>query len=124
VLHAALAESKTPLESAPAYPAPAASSIDLDTATIDKALGHKGPVNGGVYQFNIQLKLLHHVRGHDPDGGLVPLALRIRRSYVRADGCLLTVNGVGLSAGRASSRGAIRNGLGIGLRVTPNRKVV
>src|SRR5438105_1969380 len=42
-IHAALAESKTPLESAPpATPAPAASSIDLDMAAIDKALGHKG----------------------------------------------------------------------------------
>ena len=52
-LHTALAESKTPLESAPAYSAPAAASIDLDTAAIDKALGHKGRINGGVYQFNI-----------------------------------------------------------------------
>ena len=51
-LHSALAESKTPLESA-GYSTPSASSIDLDTATIDKALGHKGKVNGGVYQFNI-----------------------------------------------------------------------
>jgi len=50
-LHTALAESKTPLGSAPA--ALAASSIELDTAAIDKALGYKGKVNGGVYQFNI-----------------------------------------------------------------------
>ncbi len=52
-LHTALGESKTPLGNAPASSAPAASSIDLDTAAIDKALGHKGKVNGGVYQFNI-----------------------------------------------------------------------
>ena len=52
-LHSALAESKTPLESGAGYSAPSASAIDLDTATIDKALGHKGKVNGGVYQFNI-----------------------------------------------------------------------
>ena len=52
-LHAALVESKTPMGTAPGYSAPSSSSIDLDTATIDKALGHKGKVNGGVYQFNI-----------------------------------------------------------------------
>ena len=53
-LHTALAETKTPLEtSAPASPAPAGASIDLDTAAIDRALGHKGKVNGGVYQLSI-----------------------------------------------------------------------
>jgi hypothetical protein len=53
-LHAALAETKTPMESAGgAYAAPASASIDLDTAAIDKALGHKGKVNAGVYQFSI-----------------------------------------------------------------------
>ena len=52
-LHTALAESKTPLGNAPMSPTAAASSIDLDTAAIDKALGYKGKVNGGVYQFNI-----------------------------------------------------------------------
>jgi hypothetical protein len=52
-LHAALAESKTPLESGSPYAGTPSSSIDLDTAAIDKALGHKGKVNGGVYQFNI-----------------------------------------------------------------------
>src|SRR5215831_14902957 len=52
-LHAALAESKTPLESgAPSY-SPSAQSIDLDTAVIDKALGYKGKINGGVYQVSI-----------------------------------------------------------------------
>lgn len=52
-LRAALAESKTPLQAATGYSPPSSSSIDLDTALIDKALGHKGKVNGGVYQFNI-----------------------------------------------------------------------
>ena len=52
-LHSALAESKTPLDSGAGYSAPSSSAIDLDTATIDKALGHKGKVSGGVYQFNI-----------------------------------------------------------------------
>src|SRR5437763_6930488 len=50
-LHGALAECKTPLESgAPSYSTPPSSSIDLDTAAIDKALGHKGKVSGGGYQ--------------------------------------------------------------------------
>jgi hypothetical protein len=52
-LHAALAETKTPLESGtPSYAAPA-QSIDLDTAAIDNALGSKGKVSGGVYQVSI-----------------------------------------------------------------------
>ena len=49
VLHAALAESKTPLSAAPASPPP----IDLDTAALDQTLGAKGANNGGVYQFSI-----------------------------------------------------------------------
>jgi hypothetical protein len=53
-LHGALAESKTPLDSGmSSYSTPPSSSIDLDTAAIDKALGHKGKVNGGVYQISI-----------------------------------------------------------------------
>jgi hypothetical protein len=52
-LHAALAETKTPLESGtPSYAAPA-QAIDLDTAAIDNALGSKGKVSGGVYQVSI-----------------------------------------------------------------------
>jgi Domain of Unknown Function (DUF1259) len=50
-LHDGLAASKTPL-TAPAAPAQA-QAIDLDTATIDKALGVKGKVNGGVYQVSV-----------------------------------------------------------------------
>jgi uncharacterized protein DUF1259 len=59
VLHEALAESKTPLAAAsgssqPAAAAPATSpAIDLDTAALDQALGHKGNNNGGIYQFSI-----------------------------------------------------------------------
>jgi hypothetical protein len=51
-LHAALAESKTPLSAAPAAAA-APPPIDLDTAAIDKTLGAKGTNNGGVYQFSV-----------------------------------------------------------------------
>jgi hypothetical protein len=51
-LHAALAESKTPLSAAPAAAA-APPPIDLDTAAIDQILGAKGTNNGGVYQFGI-----------------------------------------------------------------------
>lgn len=51
-LHQALAMSKTPMTAAApaASPAPA---LDLDTAMVDRTLGFKGAVNGGVYQFNI-----------------------------------------------------------------------
>jgi Domain of Unknown Function (DUF1259) len=52
VLHAALAESKTPLSAAPAAPSPPP-AIDLDTAALDQTLGAKGANNGGVYQFSI-----------------------------------------------------------------------
>ena len=52
VLHAALAESKTPFTAAPATPTPPP-AIDLDTAAIDQTLGAKGTNTGGVYQFSI-----------------------------------------------------------------------
>lgn len=55
-LHAALALSKTPFPAAqPNVPAPAsaAAPLDLDTDGIDRALGHKGKVNGGVYAVSI-----------------------------------------------------------------------
>jgi hypothetical protein len=51
-LHAALAESNTPLTAAPAA-ANAPPTIDLDTAALDQTLGAKGTNNGGVYQFSI-----------------------------------------------------------------------
>lgn len=49
-LHEALALSKTPLIAAPT---PAATTIDLDTVAIDKALASTGKISGGVYQVNI-----------------------------------------------------------------------
>jgi len=52
-LRAALSsESKTPFDP-PATTTAAAPSLDLDTAKIDEAMGAKGTVNGGVYQFGI-----------------------------------------------------------------------
>ena len=50
-LHAGLALSKTPFTQAPASPTPA--SLELDTVAIEKVLGYKGTVNGGVYQFSV-----------------------------------------------------------------------
>jgi Domain of Unknown Function (DUF1259) len=46
----ALALSKTP---PPAMTTGAATSLDLDTAALDQAVGVKGKVNGGVYQFTV-----------------------------------------------------------------------
>ena len=64
-LHAALAETKTPFETAAgAYSAPASQSIDLDTTAIDKTLGHKGKVSGGVYQ--VSIPRAEHIR----EGGM------------------------------------------------------
>jgi hypothetical protein len=51
LLHTALAKSATPFASAKAAAAPA--PIDLDTAMIDRRLGGKGKVAGGVYQVSI-----------------------------------------------------------------------
>jgi Domain of Unknown Function (DUF1259) len=45
-------ESKTPFDP-PTTTAAAAPSLDLDTARLDEAMGAKGTVNGGVYQFGI-----------------------------------------------------------------------
>jgi hypothetical protein len=50
-LHAGLALSKTPFTQASASPTPA--PLELDTAAIEKVLGYKGTMNGGVYQFSI-----------------------------------------------------------------------
>ena len=50
-LHAGLALSKTPFSQPSA--APPAMPLELDTAAIENTLGHKGTVNGGVYQFSI-----------------------------------------------------------------------
>jgi hypothetical protein len=61
-LHAALGLSKTPLGQSAG--GGAAQTVDLDTAALDKALGHAGKANGGVYQFSIP-------RAESPtDGGM------------------------------------------------------
>jgi biotin operon repressor len=54
-IHAALAESKTPFGTAGAS-APSTAAIDLDTDKLDAAIGSKGKVNGGVYQFSVPRK--------------------------------------------------------------------
>jgi biotin operon repressor len=51
-IHAALAESKTPL-AAPAAPPSPPPPVDLDTAQLDQIIGAKGQANGGVYQFGV-----------------------------------------------------------------------
>ena len=68
-IRAALAESKTPF-AAPAAPAAQTAQIELDTDKLDAAIGVKGKVNGGVYQFSVPRK--------DPiteDGMSVPPAM-------------------------------------------------
>ena len=50
-IHTALATTRTPLGTPPA-PAPA-SAADLDTASIARALGVAGKLNGGVYQVTV-----------------------------------------------------------------------
>jgi hypothetical protein len=45
-----VALTKTP---APAQPPSAAPAFEMDTVAIDQALGHKGKVNGGVYQVGV-----------------------------------------------------------------------
>ncbi|MFH6787390.1 DUF1259 domain-containing protein [Methylobacterium sp. MA0201] len=59
-LREALGQSRTPLgggtassSQPPAATGSADQKLDLDTATIDQALGRKGKVNGGVYQVSI-----------------------------------------------------------------------
>ena len=68
-LHAGLALSKTPLGNAGAG-SPATSSIDLDTAMIDRTLDAKGHVAGGVYQVGIARAEVVH-----DDGMEVPVAM-------------------------------------------------
>jgi biotin operon repressor len=52
ILHEALAASRTPLQAPPAGASQPA-GLDLDTAALDQALGAKGKIAGGVYQFSI-----------------------------------------------------------------------
>lgn len=68
-IHAALAESKTPLN-APAAGAPAA--ISLDTAQLDQIMRVKGQANGGVYQFAVPRRdaIRDHGMALNPPGPL------------------------------------------------------
>ena len=52
-LRAALALSATPPASTAPGPAVPTAPLDLDTAALDKLMGYKGAVNGGVYQFSV-----------------------------------------------------------------------
>src|SRR5215469_10848069 len=53
-LHAALALSKTPMETPSGASTPAATTAgDLDTAALNKAMGVEGKVNGGILQYGI-----------------------------------------------------------------------
>jgi hypothetical protein len=52
-LHAALAESTTPLQGGASGSSTQAPSIDLDTAALDQAIGRKGRNNNGIYQFSV-----------------------------------------------------------------------
>lgn len=69
-LHDALALSGTPLSAPPAANASVPETIDLDTAALDRILGRKGKVGGGVYAFGIP-------RAETPrDGGVeLPVAM-------------------------------------------------
>jgi hypothetical protein len=51
-IHSALTESKTPF-GAPVASAASTTPIGLDTDKLDAAIGAKGKVNGGVYQFSV-----------------------------------------------------------------------
>jgi biotin operon repressor len=68
-IRAALAESKTPF-AAPAAPPAQTAQIELDTDKLDEAIGVKGKVNGGVYQFSVPRK-----EPITEDGMLVPPAM-------------------------------------------------
>lgn len=61
-IRTALARTATPLDTAPAGPAPA---LDFDTAAIARALGHAGRVSGGVYQVNVARAETIRVGDHD-----------------------------------------------------------
>ncbi|HEY3786396.1 MAG TPA: DUF1259 domain-containing protein [Steroidobacteraceae bacterium] len=50
-LNAALALSQTPMNAAPPPSTPP--PVDLDTASLERALGYKGKPNGGVFQFSV-----------------------------------------------------------------------
>ena len=53
LLHDALALSDTPLSAPPAAASPAPEPLDLDIAALDRILGYKGKIGGGVDAFSI-----------------------------------------------------------------------
>ena len=69
-LHDGLALSKTPMSNPAASASAQPETVDLDTAMIDRTLGAKGKIAGGVYQFGIPRAETIH------DGGMeVPAAM-------------------------------------------------
>jgi hypothetical protein len=52
-IHNALALTKTPPPDAGTAPSPQEQNLGINTAQIESALGHKGKVNGGVFQVSI-----------------------------------------------------------------------
>jgi hypothetical protein len=68
-LHAGLALSKTPLQTA-AQPAAAPPAIDFDTDAVDKTMGYQGKNSGGIYQFTIS-----RAKPVTEDGMEVPAAM-------------------------------------------------
>lgn len=52
-IHEALALSATPLDGPPAVAPAKPETIDLDTGALDRILGHKGKIGGGVCAFSI-----------------------------------------------------------------------
>jgi hypothetical protein len=63
----ALEGTKTPLDTAPAGPAPA---FDLDTTALSRALGYAGRINGGVYQVSVPRTERIMEGGHEVPGSM------------------------------------------------------
>jgi hypothetical protein len=53
LVRTALEESRTPFDVKPPAHAAASPGVDFDPAKADAAIGHKGKMNGGIYQFSI-----------------------------------------------------------------------
>src|SRR5262245_24678893 len=70
-IRAALGESKTPF-GPPSASVPQVTQIDLDTLALDEAIGAKGKVNSGVYQFSVPRK-----DAITEGGALVPPAMGV-----------------------------------------------
>jgi Domain of Unknown Function (DUF1259) len=87
-LRLALEESQTPIAFQPATDAP--KKPDLDTAALERTLGHQGKANGGVYQFTIP-----RAEAVRADGMEVPPAL----------GTAIAINFQPLDGGRAATTG-------------------